>query len=74
MFAAPRNNALRQCGTDPWQASDFAHICTIEVDALPWHQWAGKARRAIGDFSQRARPGFGGRLESNITWRVIWRG
>jgi hypothetical protein len=65
VFAAPRDDPLRERGADSRQPCDFAHIGSIEVDPLAGEEGAGKLRGAARRFA-KARRTRGG-LELDVT-------
>jgi len=74
VFGTPRHDALRQCRTDARQSCDFAHVGVIEIDEITRKEGKGKLRRAPSSLAQTTRWNDGGRLKSNVTGRIAWRG
>jgi len=54
VFSAPRDKALRQPGTDPRQSCDFAHVGTIDIDAVTGKKRTGELRGPSRGFAQAA--------------------
>jgi hypothetical protein len=66
VFGAPCHDALRQCGPDPRQTCDFAHVRAIEVDALAGEEGTGELSGTTGSLAQAGAAGGSGGLELDI--------
>src|SRR5206468_3349514 len=73
VLVAPRDDALRQRGTDTRQTCDLAHVCIIQVYPLSGQQWSRKLRRAAGCFAKGVRARRGGRPQLDVAGRSSGR-
>ncbi|HEX9346708.1 MAG TPA: hypothetical protein VF919_03985, partial [Gemmatimonadales bacterium] len=74
VFGAPRDDSLRERRSDPGQACDLAHVGPIDVNALAGKQRARQLGGASRRLAQATRRNDGGRLKSNVTGWIAWRG